>query len=114
MADIYLIHAEALARAGGDPSLALASLNTIRDRAGVAVKEFTDIPTLLEDIRQEKLLELFYENGEPLFDIVRYDILGNLDASQIKPTLNNKYKFILPIPAEVLIGNDKLVQNPGY
>ncbi len=114
LADIYLIHAEALARAGGDPSLALASLNTIRDRAGVAVKEFTDIPTLLEDIRQEKLLELFYENGEPLFDIVRYDILGNLDASQIKPTLNNKYKFILPIPAEVLIGNDKLVQNPGY
>lgn len=114
LADIYLVHAEAIVRSGGDPSLAMGSLNTIRNRAGVEEREFTDVPTLLEDIRQEKLLELFFENGEPLFDLVRYDILGNLDASQIKPTLNNKYKFILPIPAEVLIGNDRLVQNPGY
>ena len=114
LADIYLVRAEAIARSGGDPSLALASLNTIRERAGVDTRTFTDIPTLLEDIRQEKLLELFFENGEPLFDLVRYDILGDLDASQIKPSLSSKYKFILPIPAEVLIGNSNVVQNPGY
>lgn len=114
LSEIYLIHAEALARAGGDLNLALSSLNIIRDRAGVAPKDFSDIDTLLEDIRQEKLLELFYENGEPLFDLVRYDILENLDAQQIKPTLDQQYKYILPIPADAIIGNKSLVQNPGY
>ncbi|MDN3724159.1 RagB/SusD family nutrient uptake outer membrane protein [Aequorivita sp. SDUM287046] len=114
MAEMYLIHAEALIRAGGDTGIALLSLNTIRDRAGVEPKEFIDIPTLLEDIRQEKLLELFFENGEPLFDLIRYDVLGNLDASAIKPTLTSEDKFILPIPSEVLIGNNSLIQNPGY
>lgn len=114
LADIYLIHAEAVARSGGDLTIALGSLNTLRDRAGVTEKQLVDLDVLLEDIRQEKLLELFFENGEPLFDLVRYDILGNLNASDVKPTLNNKYKFILPIPAEVLIGNSNMVQNPGY
>ncbi|MGO3184275.1 MAG: RagB/SusD family nutrient uptake outer membrane protein [Aequorivita sp.] len=114
LGEIYLVHAEALTRAGGDTGLALQSLNTIRERAGVEIKDFTDAPTLLEDIRQEKLLELFFENGEPLFDLVRYDVLGNLEASSIKPTLNTESKFVLPIPSEVLIGNDAMVQNPGY
>ena len=114
LAEIYLIHAEALTRAGGDTGTALLSLNAIRERAGVEPKNFVDIPTLLEDIRQEKLLELFFENGEPLFDLVRYDVLGNLEASSIKPTLISEDKFILPYPSEVLIGNNQLVQNPGY
>ncbi|QAA82047.1 RagB/SusD family nutrient uptake outer membrane protein [Aequorivita sp. H23M31] len=114
MAEMYLIHAEAVVRSGGDTSLALESLNTIRERAELEDKTFSDVPTLLEDIRQEKLLELFYENGEPLYDLVRYDILGNLDASTIKPTMNTKDVYILPIPSEVIIGNNKVVQNPGY
>ena len=114
LGEIYLVHAEELTRSGGNTEFALLSLNTIRDRAGVDTKEFVDVPTLLEDIRQEKLLELFYENGEPLFDLVRYHVLGNLEASSIKPTLNNAYKFVLPIPSEALIGNNALVQNPGY
>ncbi len=114
LGEIYLVYAEALTRAGGDTELALLSLNTIRERAGVEPKDFIDTPTLLEDIRQEKLLELFFENGEPLFDLVRYDVLGNLDISSIKPTLTSADKFILPYPSQVLIGNNQLVQNPGY
>ncbi|WP_026452339.1 RagB/SusD family nutrient uptake outer membrane protein [Aequorivita capsosiphonis] len=114
LGELYLVHAEALTRSGGNSASALQSLNTIRDRAGVDPKEFVDVPTLLEDIRQEKLLELSFENGEPLFDLVRYDVLGNIDASTVKSTLNNEYKFILPIPSDVLIGNNALVQNPGY
>lgn len=115
LAEIYLIHAEAEARReGGDLNTALARLNEIRTRAGVEIKTLTDKATLLEDIRKEKLLELFFENGEPLFDLVRYDVLGNLDAATIKPTLNTKNKFILPIPAQAIIGNNNLTQNPGY
>lgn len=115
LGEIYLIHAEAEARrAGGDLDGALASLNTIRLRAGVDEKELSDKATLLEDIRQEKLLELFFENGEPWFDVVRYDVLGNLEASDVKETLISENKFVLPISSQVMIGNNNIVQNPGY
>lgn len=115
LGEIYLIHAEAEARrTGGDLDAALESLNTIRLRAGVNGKTLSDKATLLEDIRQEKLLELFFENGEPWFDVVRYDVLGNLNASDVKPTLTSIDKFILPMTSQVMIGNNNIVQNPGY
>ena len=106
LAEIYLVHAEAEARrVGGDLDAAIGSLNSIRNRAGVEPKELSDLPTLLEDIRQEKLLELFFENNEPWFDVVRFDVLGNLDASLVKVTLTSKSKFILPIPKQAIAGN---------
>ncbi|EGV42061.1 RagB/SusD family nutrient uptake outer membrane protein [Bizionia argentinensis JUB59] len=115
LGEMYLIHAEAEARrVGGDLTLALTSLNAIRSRATVTAKTLTDAPTLLEDIRQEKLLELFFENGESWFDVVRYDILGNIDATVIKPSIINNNQFVLPIPAQVIIGNSTVTQNPGY
>lgn len=115
LGEIYLIQAEAEARrVGGDLDLATSLLNDIRFRANVTPKTFSDKPTLLEDIRQEKLLELFYENGEPWFDLVRYHTLGDLDALAVKPTLTNVNQFILPIPLQVSIGNNTVIQNPGY
>lgn len=115
LAEMYLIHAEAEARrVGGDLVVALGSLNAIRNRVLVTPKTLTTKAVLLEDIRQEKLLELFFENGEPWFDIVRYDALGNLNASIIKPTLTSKNKFVLPIPTQVITGNKNIIPNPGY
>jgi len=115
LGEIYLIHAEAEARRpSGVLSDALESLNAIRFRADVTLKTLVDKPTLLEDIRKEKLLELFFENGEPWFDMVRYHVLENLDAATIKPSLTSKNKFILPIPSQVIIGNKAIIQNPGY
>ncbi|MGC1630746.1 MAG: RagB/SusD family nutrient uptake outer membrane protein, partial [Gelidibacter sp.] len=115
LAEIFLVHAEAEARRlGGDLDASLSSLNVIRNRAGVDPKDLSDIPTLLEDIRQEKLLELFFENGEPWFDMVRFDVLGNSDASSIKPTIVSDNQFILPIPQDVLTGNPNVLPNPGY
>jgi len=114
LGEIYLVHAEAEARrVGGDLTVALGSLNDIRNRVAVTPKALVDQSTLLEDIRQEKLLELFFENGESLFDIIRYDRLGNLDATTVKSSLVPN-KFILPIPSQVIIGNSNVVQNPGY
>ncbi|MCR8668735.1 RagB/SusD family nutrient uptake outer membrane protein [Aestuariibaculum sp. M13] len=115
LAEIYLVHAEAEARrTGGDLNEALKSLNTIRNRATVTPKTLSDRPTLLEDIRQEKLLELFFENGEPWFDLVRYDVLGNIDASNIKTSIISEKQFVLPIPSQVIIGNKNVIQNPDY
>lgn len=115
LGEIYLIYAEAEARRPeGNLDDALASLNVIRERATVEPKTLADLPTLLNDIRQEKLLELFFENGEPWFDVVRYDILGDLDASNVKSTLTSVNKLILPIPLQVRVGNKNISQNPGY
>lgn len=115
LAEVYLIYAEAEARRpGGDLSAALNRLNQIRTRAGVDPKTSTVKSELLENIRQEKLLELFFENGEPLFDLIRYGVLGDLNIQDIKPSLNQQYKYILPIPQKAIIGNNNLSQNSGY
>lgn len=119
LAEIYLVHAEAEARRpGGDLSVALGSLNAIRNRVSVTPKVLSGTPDelaiLLEDVRQEKLLELFFENGEPWFDVVRYDALGNLDATTIKSSIISEKQFVLPIPSQVIIGNNNVEQNPDY
>jgi len=113
MGEIYLIYAEAEARrSGGVLPNALARLNEIRDRAGVTTKILTDQTTLLEDIRQEKVLELYAETAEHWFDLVRYHALGNIDALSVKPTLTSINQFILPIPINAILGNSLLAPNP--
>jgi hypothetical protein len=115
LAEIYLIKAEAETRRnGGDLDSALESLNEIRNRAGVTEKVLSTAATLLEDIRNEKLLELFFENGEGWFDIVRYHSLGNLTASSVKATVVSENQFVLPMPLDVIIGNKAIIQNKGY
>ncbi|MEC4043941.1 RagB/SusD family nutrient uptake outer membrane protein [Myroides odoratimimus] len=114
LAEVYLIYAEALVRGGIDLDLALEQVNIIRARAKVEPKQLIDKNTLLEDIRHEKLLEIFFENGEPLFDLIRYASLDGIDVTMEKPTLNSKHKYILPIPLTVMSSNQQLVQNPGY
>lgn len=120
--ELYLIHAEAAARAGsGVEAAALASLNASRTRSAVglpALVSGVDINTkaeLLEAIRIEKLFELFSEQGEEFFDIVRYHSLGDLDGLSIKTSLDSEHLFILPIPLkELKPSQGVVVQNPGY
>ena len=114
LAEMYLIRAEATARSNGDLEAALADVNTLRLRAGVEEKQLTDKATLLNDIRQEKMLEMFYENGESWFDLIRYHKAGDLNAFEQKSSLTNTKQFILPIGISVLTGNNLMVQNPGY
>ncbi len=120
--ELYLIHAEAAARAGSAvDAAALASLNASRTRAAVGLAPLVagvDITTkaeLLEAIRKEKLFELFSEQGEPFLDIVRYHYHGDLDGTGIKTTLNSEHLFIFPIPlAELVPAQGVVEQNPGY
>lgn len=114
LAEVYLIFAEAETRRdGGDLSTALARLNELRTRAtGIPLKTLSDKATLLEDIRNEKRLELFTENGESWFDLVRYDRLGDTDAIALKETLNSINQFIFPIPQRALASNNLLQPNP--
>lgn len=115
LGEIYLIHAEAEARkAGGNLNEAMTSLNAIRERAGVEVYEVTDKTTFLAQVREEKLLELFFENGETWFDLIRYHKLGDISAFAEKSSLTSETQFILPMPLNVLSANNLLIQNPGY
>ncbi|SKB71733.1 SusD family protein [Salegentibacter holothuriorum] len=114
LAEIYLIFAEAEVREDGDLDEALAALNTIRNRAGVMLKETSSPEEMLEAVREEKLLELFFENGEGWFDLIRYHNYGDVNAFDVKASLNNKNQFIKPIPLKVLTANNQLEQNSGY
>ncbi len=118
--EIYLIHAEAAARENsGVDAVALGSLNAIRTRGAVGLPPLSPSSKaeLLESIRMEKLLELATETGEEFYDIVRYHREGDLEASNVKPTLTNEDFFVLPIPDSELLNpgaNATIVQNPGY
>lgn len=120
MVEVYLIYAEAEARlaTGISDTHALAAIsrvNEIRARvAGLAPIAPATVNELITSIREEKLLELFAETGESWFDLVRNDVLGNVNASDIKPFIISDNQFILPMPLKALAGNNKLVPNPGY
>jgi starch-binding outer membrane protein, SusD/RagB family len=119
MGEVYLIYAEAKARLVNGSAAdtdAITYVNAIRARAGVDLAPIASATKaeLLMAIREEKVLELFLENGEPWFDIVRYDRLNDLSAVDIKPTITNVNKLIMPIGLSVKAGNSLLIQNPGY
>lgn len=113
LAEVYLIGAEAEAR-NGNTDKALELVNQIRERAKMPLKKFVDKTTLITDIRQEKMLELYLENGESWFDLVRYHIEGDHKAAELKPTLKSNNQLIYPMPISAIRGNLKLKQNPGY
>lgn len=122
LAEMYLLYAEALARSGGpltDSDSAINdvedALNTIRSRANMADTEASTREEFINAIRQEKFLELEAEQGEPWYDLIRYAILDGVDISVIKPTIQSKNQYILPIPyTEVNASKGVIKQNPGY
>lgn len=125
MAEIYLIYAEADARATNRVSAdALNALNMIRERAGATTtgkNGFETYPStislnqFLEAVRIEKRVELGIETGEDWFDLVRYHFLDGFDVSSVKATATNPDKFILPIDyITIEAGKNVVEQNPSY
>jgi hypothetical protein len=105
-AEVLLIRAEALARQG-NLSEGLASLNQIRQRAGLKALSGLDQNGLLLAIEQERRVELAME-GHRWFDLIRtgraQQVLGIQEPSQL----------LLPIPQGELLINPNLTQNEGY
>lgn len=129
MAEVYLILAEASARANNAVTTdALNALNAVRLRAGAATTGgdgFETYPAtigldqFLTAVRYEKLAELYQEGGESWYDLIRYDYADGFDSGfmvlDIKPTATDPDKFILPIPTESIdAGGNVVAQNPGY
>ncbi|WP_257670581.1 RagB/SusD family nutrient uptake outer membrane protein [Parapedobacter tibetensis] len=125
MAEVYLIYAEAAARAAGSVTAeALDALNTIRERAGassIGGDGFETYPStismseFLEAVRIEKYIELAIEIGEEWFDLVRYHFVDDFDITIVKSTATNPDKYILPIEASSIeVGGFVVEQNPSY
>ncbi|MBD0833385.1 RagB/SusD family nutrient uptake outer membrane protein [Aestuariibaculum sediminum] len=129
MAEVYLILAEASARANNMVTTeALNALNEIRLRAGATTTGgdgFETYPNtisldqFLTAVRYEKLAEIYQEGGENWYDLIRYDYADGFgtgfQVSDVKPTATDSDKFILPIPTESIdAGGNVVDQNPGY
>jgi starch-binding outer membrane protein, SusD/RagB family len=104
LADTYLMEAECWVRAGTNLDKAQNRLDMVRARVGL-----TSIPATLDNIYQERRLELATE-GHRFFDLVRTgQAAQKLAFKGFTPNKNE----ILPIPLGELV-NTRLVQNPGY
>ena len=122
LAEIYLLHAEALA-CTGDLAGAAGYVNRVRSRAKLA-----DLPAsaqasqeaMIDAILKERRLELAFE-GFRFFDLARHDRIIEVHNSvnakdsywQIRKPLTET-RIFLPIPTSALEQNSALTQNPGY
>lgn len=106
LAQVILMRAEALNELGQTPA-AITLLNQIRTRAGLAGTTATTQADVRLAIEAERFTEFPCE-GKRYFDLVR---TGRYAA--VTGFTNTSY-LRWPLPANELINNPNLVQNPGY
>ncbi|MEO9871483.1 RagB/SusD family nutrient uptake outer membrane protein [Ekhidna sp.] len=112
LAEMYLIQAEGLAFSGATLADSKAPLDIIRNRAGIGDSPALTIEDLRDDIFDEIVRELAFENGSEWFAAIRFD-----KAMTLKPSITSVNQYILPIPEEEINGNGNISltdQNPGY
>ncbi|MCK0132011.1 RagB/SusD family nutrient uptake outer membrane protein [Flavobacteriaceae bacterium F08102] len=112
LSEMYLIKAEGLAFSGATLEEAAAPLNKIRNRAGIGDSEATTIDELKDDIFNEIIRELAFENGADWFAAIRFNKI-----MELKPNITSSNQYILPIPEDEIFGNANITladQNPGY
>ena len=107
LGQVYLIRAEAAARAAGDWSKALPDTNIIRARAGVSAFTSMDADKFLAERGREMFSEAVRRT-----DLVRF---GKYNGTWWEKPASEPYKNILPIPFEAIqSAGGTLTQNPGY
>lgn len=115
LAEIYYIHAEAAVR-NSHFEPARESLKTVLnfERVYFYPEDIDEVQDngLLEYVRKNKWLELFAENNEEWFDLVRYHKADNLNITDIKSSITSDRQLIFPIPKTAMAGNNLLEQNP--
>jgi hypothetical protein len=121
LADAYLIYAEANLRGGGGTQAqALTYFNALRDRAyGNTSADITAPQFTLDTVLAERSRELLFE-AQRRSDLVRFGLFsggtylwawkGGIVGGSALGTGRDLY----PLPANELIANPNLKQNPGY
>lgn len=122
--DALLLLAEAQ-NEQGKSGTALASLNLVRVRAGLAPGTETDQPKLRAIIMHERRVELAFENhrwndlvrtGQVIPVMTAYGIKAKATYSYLPSNAFNiaPYRLLFPIPQSERGINPDLTQNPGY
>ncbi|MER3498072.1 MAG: RagB/SusD family nutrient uptake outer membrane protein [Chitinophagaceae bacterium] len=109
--ELYLNRAEAYYRSGNQP-LALADLNTILTKRGLASVSLSDT-ALLNEILRQKMLEYAFE-GYRWFDLKRNGMDVNKTYIGLALIPFNDKRILPPIPRSEIDGNPNIQQNPGY
>lgn len=128
-ADVLLMYAEAANEQAGPSADALAKLNLVRQRAGLAALTTTSAQaaskqTLRNEIDRQRRLELAFE-GERWFDLLRYARHNQAEAgahavtaldiiAQKRQGARDVDYLLFPIPLGELNTNTQIQQNPGY
>ncbi|HZL10283.1 MAG TPA: RagB/SusD family nutrient uptake outer membrane protein [Prolixibacteraceae bacterium] len=110
LADVYLMKAEALVRAGGDNVEATRLVNVIRQRAFDDAAKLKTAVTLA-DVYQERRFELAWE-GYSRQDMIRFGTF--LNAIPGWKAVTPAKCLLFPIPRTARDANASLTQNPGY
>jgi hypothetical protein len=111
LSEQYLIRAEARARQNNF-SEANSDLNTIRTRAGLTPLSIS-LPELLDNINNERKLELFTELGDRWINLKRTNTADAI-LSIVKGNNWNPTDQLYPIPQTEILRNPNLTQNAGY
>lgn len=118
LGEMYLNYAEATLRGGsGDFNTAVQYINDLRNRAGAATITGSELD--LDFVLDERARELFLESGRRT-DLIRYNrftgsnYLWPFKGGISSGTEVGEYRKIYPIPADLLLVNPNLEQNPNY
>lgn len=115
VADAHLMLAECAARGKADNSKGLASLNAVRERAGLEkVSSFT-----AQDVLDERSRELLWE-GHRRSDLIRYGqfttdaYLWEFKGAVKEGAAVDEHRNLFPLPPADVNSNGNLKQNAGY
>lgn len=117
LAEAYLIRAEASAHGvGGGASAAIADLDVIRNRAGLAnLPSNLNQSQLLAAVAKERQTEFFCEWGHRWLDLKRTGRATQvLSAIAMKLPWQGNFQLLYPIPVTEIQKDPYLKQNPGY
>jgi len=118
LADIYLIAAEAAARANGANAEAYGYIKVVRDRAGLPdLTAGLTTDQFVAAVLQERSWELFAE-GDRWYDLTRTNTFITVASACVNdvfpvrsPKTRNRY---FPIPLDEINANARLEQNPDW
>lgn len=132
--DVLLMLAEAINEESGPTAEAHGYLNQVRERAGLEPVNGLDKETFRDTVLHERRVELAFENHR-WFDLKRTKSPEELaeflkkhgELEKSNPTTSRggipftagdysfePYEALFPIPADEILINDELTQNPGY
>lgn len=119
-AEVILFKAEALNELNGPNQESIDLINSVRSRAfdnyagsenELKLADFPDMVSLREHILKERGWEFWYEGKrrEDLIRMGKYIEVGQQNASNF-----DEKNMLFAVPANVIIENSKIKQNPGY